>query len=70
MLDGEQAMSATAPPKRYILSGMIFVGFFVMSGLRVNLNVAIGAMVNNHTAVVDGETICRVSGRYVCYKSG
>ncbi|PFX21595.1 Vesicular glutamate transporter 2.1 [Stylophora pistillata] len=27
--------------------------------IRVNLNVAIGAMVNNHTAVVDGETICR-----------
>ena len=54
-------MPATAPPKRYVLSGMIFVGFFVMSGLRVNLNVAIGAMVNNHTAVVDGETICRVS---------
>ena len=68
MLDGEQVMSATVPPKRYILSGMIFVGFFVMSGLRVNLNVAIGAMVNNHTAVVDGETICRVSGRPVCYK--
>ena len=32
-----------------------------MSELRVNLNVAIGAMVDNHTAVVDGEIICRVS---------
>ena len=32
-----------------------------MSGLRVNLNVAIGAMVNNHTAVMDGEITCRVS---------
>ena len=53
-----------SPPKRYVLSGMIFVGFFVMSGLRVNLNVAIGAMVNNHTAVVDGETICRVRRWY------
>ncbi|XP_067038099.1 vesicular glutamate transporter 2-like [Acropora muricata] len=52
-------MPVTSPPKRYVLSGMIFVGFFVMSGLRVNLNVAIGAMVNNHTAVVDGQTICR-----------
>ncbi|XP_068711966.1 vesicular glutamate transporter 3-like [Montipora foliosa] len=52
-------MPVISPPKRYVLSGMIFVGFFVMSGLRVNLNVAIGAMVNNHTAVVDGETICR-----------
>ncbi|KAL9982328.1 hypothetical protein ACROYT_G004357 [Oculina patagonica] len=52
-------MPVYAPPKRYVLSGMIFIGFFVMSGLRVNLNVAIGAMVNNHTAVVDGQTICR-----------
>ncbi|RMX47537.1 hypothetical protein pdam_00002181 [Pocillopora damicornis] len=52
-------MAVNALPKRYVLSGMIFVGFFVMSGLRVNLNVAIGAMVNNHTAVVDGEIICR-----------
>ena len=32
-----------------------------MSELIVNLNVAIGAMVDNHTAVVDGEIICRVS---------
>lgn len=56
-----QTMPVIAPPKRYVLSGMIFVGFFVMSGLRVNLNVAIGAMVKNHTAVVDGQTICRVS---------
>ena len=54
-------MAVYAPPKRYVLSGMIFIGFFVMSGLRVNLNVAIGAMVNNHTAVVEGKTICRVS---------
>ena len=56
-----QTMPVIAPPKRYVLSGMIFVGFFVMSGLRVNLNVAIGAMVKNHTAVADGQTICRVS---------
>ena len=60
-------MESYALPKRYILSGMIFVGFFIMSGLRVNLNVAIGAMVNNHTAVVDGETICRVSSRSKMY---
>ena len=32
-----------------------------MSGLRGNLNVAVGAMVNNHTVVVDGEILCRVS---------
>ena len=50
-------MAVNALPKRYVLSGVIFIGFFVMSGLRVNLNVAIGAMVNNHTAVADGEII-------------
>ena len=42
-------MAVNALPKRYILSEMIFIGFFVMSGLRVNLNVATGVMVNNHT---------------------
>lgn len=60
-------MPVISPPKRYVLSGMIFVGFFVMSGLRVNLNVAIGAMVNNHTAVVDGQTICRVRNQLFKY---
>ena len=54
-------MAVNALLKRYVLSGVIFIGFFVMSGLRVNLNVAIGEMVNDHTAVVDGEIICRVS---------
>ena len=48
-------MAVNTFPKRYVLSGMIFIGFFVMSELRVNLNVAIGATVNNHTVVVDGE---------------
>ena len=54
-------MAVNALPKRYVLSGMIFIGFFVMSGLRGNLNVAVRAMVNNHTVVVDGEILCRVS---------
>ena len=54
-------MAVNTLPKRYVLSGMIFIGFFVMSELKVNLNVAIGATVNNHTVVVDGEIICRVS---------
>ena len=54
-------MAVNTLPKRYVLSEMIFTGFFVMSELGVNLNVAIGAMVVNHTAVVDGEIICRVS---------
>ena len=42
-------MTGNALPKRYILSEIIFIGFFVMSGLKVNLNVAIGAVVNNRT---------------------
>ena len=43
-------MVVIALPKRYILSEIIFIGFFfVMSGLKVNLNVAIGAVVNNRT---------------------
>ena len=54
-------MTVNALPKRYVLSGMILIGSFVMSGLRGNLNVAVGAMVNNHTVGVDGEILCRVS---------
>ena len=39
-------------PKRYVLALMIFLGFSVLYALRVNLNVAIGAMCNNHTIYV------------------
>ena len=48
-------------PKRYILAIMTFLGFMNMYALRVNLNVAIGAMVNNHTVHQKGYTITRVS---------
>lgn len=41
-------------PKRYILSVLVFWGFFTMYALRTNLNVAIGAMVKNHTVFIDG----------------
>ena len=41
-------------PKRYVLSVLVFWGFFTMYALRTNLNVAIGAMVKNHTVVIDG----------------
>ena len=47
-------------PKRYILVIMTFLGFMNMYALRVNLNVAIGAMVNNHTIQVKGYTVVRV----------
>lgn len=51
-------------PKRYVLSIMVFWGFFTMYALRVNLNVAIGAMVHNHTVLEDGETREKVSSSW------
>lgn len=48
-------------PKRYILAIMMFMGFVNLYAVRVNLNVAIGAMVNNHTVVKDGVAITVVS---------
>lgn len=48
-------------PKRYILAIMMFMGFVNLYAVRVNLNVAIGAMVNNHTVVKDGVTVTMVS---------
>ena len=48
-------------PKRYVLAIMMFMGFVNMYAIRVNLNVAIGAMVNNHTIVQDGVAILVVS---------
>ena len=47
-------------PKRYILALMIFLGFCVLYALRVNLNVAIGAMCNNHTIYVNGFYVKKV----------
>ena len=58
-------MAVNALPKHCVLSGMISMVsllclcyVFVM---EVNLNDAIGTMVNNNTVVVDGEIIYRVS---------
>ncbi len=48
-------------PKRYILALMIFLGFCVLYALRVNLNVAIGAMCNNHTVYVNGFYVKKVN---------
>ena len=47
-------------PKRYILVIMTFLGFVNMYALRVNLNVALGAMVGNHTIQQAGVTVFRV----------
>lgn len=46
-------------PKRYVLIIMIFLGFAVQYALRVNLNVAITAMCNNHTTMEKGFTITK-----------
>lgn len=51
-------------PKRYILAIMTFLGFMNMYALRVNLNVAIGAMVNNHTVHQRGYTVTTVNFYY------
>lgn len=48
-------------PKRYILALMVFLGFAVLYALRVNLNVAIGAMCNNHTIYENGFYINKVA---------
>ena len=47
-------------PKRYLLALMVFLGFAVLYALRVNLNVAIGAMCNNHTIYENGFYINKV----------
>ena len=47
-------MCSNGIPKRYVLSILVFWGFFTMYALRTNLNVAIGAMVKNHTVLIDG----------------
>lgn len=52
-------------PKRYVLAIMTFLGFMNMYALRVNLNVALGAMVNNHTVQVGGMTFLRVRFIYI-----
>ena len=54
-------------PKRYILAIMMFMGFVNMYAVRVNLNVAIGAMVNNHTVVRGGVAYVVVSIVNCCF---
>jgi len=54
-------------PKRYILAIMMFMGFVNMYAVRVNLNVAIGAMVNNHTVVRDGVSTTVVSDFFLLF---
>ena len=79
-LEGNSDSSSTLPeasddmdiflPKRYVLAIMMFMGMVNMYAIRVNLNVAIGAMVNNHTVVQGGVAILVVSETSdVCYST-
>lgn len=54
-------MCSNGIPKRYVLSVLVFWGFFTMYALRTNLNVAIGAMVKNHTVFIEGVETDKVS---------
>ena len=59
-----QQNSSASPssfPKRYILLLMIFIGFVNIYAMRVNLNVALVAMVNNQTIVRRGVKIVKVT---------
>ena len=49
--DNEEEEYQPILPKRYVLLLMIFLGFAVVYSLRVNINVAIVAMVNNRTSL-------------------
>ncbi|XP_028414169.1 vesicular glutamate transporter 2-like [Dendronephthya gigantea] len=44
-------------PKRYVLLLLVFLGFVNIYGLRINLNVALVAMVNNRTYTRGGVTV-------------
>lgn len=44
-------------PKRYVLLFLVFLGFVNIYGLRINLNVALVAMVNNRSYTKNGVTV-------------
>ena len=47
----------TVIPKRYIISFLALLGFFNVYALRVNLSVALVAMVSNSTVIKEGKMI-------------
>lgn len=56
------AEEITILPKRYVLLLMLFLGFAIIYSLRVNINVAIVAMVNNRTRLTrSGKITVRVA---------
>ena len=58
--DHDDSSSIFSVPKRYILAIMMFAGFMNMYAIRVNLNVAIGAMVKPHPVVEKGRHYIKV----------
>lgn len=52
--DSGSSKSCHGIPKRYILLILVFLGFVNIYGLRINLNVALVAMVNNRTYTRNG----------------
>ncbi len=63
--DSRPPSSVFGVPKRYILAILMFCGFMNMYAIRVNLNVAIGAMVKNHTVYQNGKHISKVNVVFV-----
>lgn len=49
-------------PKRHVLLLMIFLGFINIYAMRVNLNVAIVAMVNNKTVIMSNGSVIKHVG--------
>ena len=47
-------------PKRYVIVIMLFLGLATQYALRVNINIAINAMCNNHSAKHNGFTVTKV----------
>ena len=62
-----KSSSLFSVPRRYILAILMFCGFMNMYAIRVNLNVAIGAMVKNHTIVQNGKHINKVSCHFAVW---
>ena len=68
--DNEKVEVRSLLPKRHILLLMIFLGFAVVYSLRVNINVAIVAMVNNRTSITrSGRINIHVSIYFFLYKN-
>ena len=58
--EGKKSARIAGVPKRYILLFMIFIGFVNIYAMRVNLNVALVAMVNNQTIIRRGVKTIKV----------